>query len=165
MWTIIKFDKKKIGSFNQDLKLKLGNDYKIYHPKLLIEKFQKNKIIKKEFSLLGDYIFCFHNKFCNKEVIDQIRYFKGVKHLLEGFNNSQEEISKFIAKCKEIENKEGYITENIFKIEINKFYKFSSGPFTDKIFQLINLRKNKLSIVMGNIKTIINKKEFLFNPI
>ena len=39
------------------------------------------------------------------------------------------------------------------------------GPFTEKIFQIINLQKNKIRILMGNIKTTINNKDFLFSPI
>ena len=68
-------------------------------------------------------------------------------------------------RCKEIENEEGFITQSIFDTEINKFYKFTSGPFTEKIFKILNLQKNKISIIMGNIKTTIKKKEFLFNPV
>ena len=30
---------------------------------------------------------------------------------------------------------------------------------------LINLKKNKINILMGNIKTTINRKEFLFSPV
>ena len=48
---------------------------------------------------------------------------------------------------------------------IDKYYKFSSGPFTDKIFKIIELQKNKIDILMGNIKTKIKKKEFLFTPL
>ena len=40
----------------------MGNDFIIYNPKILVEKYKKNKLIKKEFDLLGDYLFCFHKK-------------------------------------------------------------------------------------------------------
>ena len=52
-----------------------------------------------------------------------------------------------------------------FSKEKNKIYKFSSGPFTNKIFKIIALNKNKIDILMGNIKSTINKKNFLFEPI
>ena len=32
------------------------------------------------------------------------------------------------------------------------------------IFQIINLQRNRIKILMGNIKTTIKKKEFLFTP-
>jgi len=59
----------------------------------------------------------------------------------------------------------GYITYNIFDISINSFYKFKSGPFVEKIFKIISLQKNKIDILMGEIKTTINKKDYLFSSI
>jgi hypothetical protein len=49
MWTIIKFDKKKLGSLKEDLKKKLDKDLIFYTPKLLIQKYKNNKIIQKKF--------------------------------------------------------------------------------------------------------------------
>ena len=43
MWTIIKFDKKKINFLKKDLKKKLGPDCEIYIPKIE-SGFQENKI-------------------------------------------------------------------------------------------------------------------------
>ena len=63
------------------------------------------------------------------------------------------------------ENKEGYLLQSFYQININSKYKFVSGPFTEKIFEIINLQKNKIDILMGNIKTTIKKQEFLFSPI
>ena len=54
---------------------------------------------------------------------------------------------------------------NLFKHEINKIYKFASGPFTQKIFKIINLNKEKIDVLIGNLKTRINRKEFLFKPV
>ena len=58
MWSVIKFDKKNYHLFKEDLKKKIGNNCIIYRPKILIQKFKNNKLIKKEINLLGDYIFC-----------------------------------------------------------------------------------------------------------
>ena len=63
------------------------------------------------------------------------------------------------------EDDKGYISQTVFKAEINKFYKFSSGPFTDRIFKILEIQKSKINILLGNIKTTLDKKEFLFNPI
>ena len=60
MWTIIKFDKKKYKILQKQLKDSFGTDCVIYRPLLLIEKFNKNKLVKKEINLLDDYLFCFH---------------------------------------------------------------------------------------------------------
>ena len=165
MWTVVKFDKKKVGLLKRDLESKLGKDILIYCPKLLIQKFKNNKLINKEFDLLGDYMFCFHNKIGEEGVLEQLKFSRGLKYFLNGFIKSQKEISYFINKCKEIEDDNGYISQSIFTTEINKFYKFSSGPFTDKVFKILQIQKNKMNILLGNMKTTLDKKEFLFNPI
>ncbi len=164
MWTVIKFDKKQFHFFKNELKNKLSKDYFLYSPKLLIHKYKNNKLIKKEFNILGDYVFCYDKKLKNKEVLSQLKFVKGLKYILDGFLSSQEEIEEFISKCKEYENKNGYITQNIFQLQEDLNYKFASGPFVDKIFRIINIQQNKIKILMGNLKTTINKKEFLFNP-
>ena len=39
------------------------------------------------------------------------------------------------------------------------------GPFTDKIFDIINIQKNNISILIGNLKTTIKREKFLSNPV
>ena len=68
-------------------------------------------------------------------------------------------------RCSELEDKNGFISKDLFELEINKNYKFSSGPFTDKIFKLIDLIKNIIKISMGNLSTSINRKKYLFTPL
>ena len=165
MWTIIKFEKKKLSSLKSDLEKKLGTNCKFYVPKLLFKRYIKNKWAKKEFNLLGDYLFCFNEKFIDSKVIKTINYARGLKYVLQGFNQSQNEIEEFIEKCKTSEDSEGYISEQFYDLKINSNYKFFSGPFTNSIFKIIQLQKNKIKILMGNFKTTINKKDFLFQPI
>ena len=165
MWTIIKFEKKKLSSLKSDLEKKLGKNCKYYIPKLLFKRYIKNKWAKKEFNLLGDYLFCFNEKFNDSKVIKTINYARGLKYVLQGFNQSQNEIEEFIEKCKTSEDSEGYISEQFYDLKINSNYKFFSGPFTNSIFKIIQLQKNKIKILMGNFKTTINKKDFLFQPI
>tara|TARA_Y100000992_G_scaffold293961_1_gene253174 strand:+ start:460 stop:957 length:498 start_codon:yes stop_codon:yes gene_type:complete len=165
MWTIIKFEKKNLSFLKSDLEKKLGTNCKFYIPKLLFKRFTKNKWSKKEFNLLGDYLFCFNEKFGDSNIIKNINYIKGLKYVLQGFNQSQNEIEEFIEKCKTSEDSEGYISEQFYDLKINSNYKFFSGPFTNSIFKIIQLQKNKIRILMGNFKTTINKKDFLFQPI
>jgi len=165
MWTVIKFDKKKFNFFKNELKLKLGCDHILYCPKILMHKYKDNKLIKNEYNILGDYVFCYDKRLGNKEILAKLKFVKGLKYILSGFSSSQEEISKFIDKCKEFEDKEGYITQNFFNINRNSKCKFLSGPFVNKIFQIINIEQNNIRILMGNLKTTIKKKEFLFNPL
>ena len=63
------------------------------------------------------------------------------------------------------ENKNGHLSQRFFELYINSKYKFTSGPFVERIFKIIGLQKNKINILLGNIKTTINKEEFLFNPL
>lgn len=149
----------------QDLLKKTDSRLKIYIPKLLIEKYRNNKVVKKQFNLLGDYLFCFHEKFEDDNYINQVKHSRGLKYFLEGCKISQKEISKFIDVLKQAENEHGLITKIIYEIKINNFYKFDSGPFVNKIFKIINLQKDKIDILMGKLKTKIDKNRFLFVPI
>ena len=165
MWTILKFDKKKILFLKKDFEEKLGKDFIFYEPKFMIKSFKKNKLIQKELSLLGDYIFCFNEKFKEQKMMDLLRSSRGLKYFLNGSFSSQIEINKFISLCKERENKNGFITENIFEMFEKKKYKFLDGPFANQIFEIINFRKKKIEIMIGNIRTKIDKEKFILNPI
>ena len=165
MWKVLKFDQKSLGLLKEDLKKKLGQDFKIYIPKLRIQKFKNNKLINKEINLLGDYLFCFHKNFEYENTLNSLRFVRGLKYFLGGLSGSQNDIEKFIKKCKDSEGQEGYLSRNFFDLDLDRNYKFSSGPFADKIFKIINLQRNRIKVLMGNIKTTIKKKEFLFTPV
>ena len=164
MWTVLKFDKKNLALLKQDLKSKLGEEYTIYIPKLRIQKFKNNKLINKDFNLLGDYLFCFHTNLEFEQNRNQLKFSKGLKYILEGTIESQKEIKAFISKCKKSENQDGFITRDFFDLDVYSKYKFSSGPFTNRIFQILSFQKNRIKILMGDIKTTIKNKEFLFTP-
>ena len=165
MWTVLKFDKKNLSLLKKDLSDKLGKDFQIYIPKLIIQKYKNNKLVNKEFNLLGDYLFCFHKNFEKEDVIKQLKFLRGLKYFLSGFKEFQIDLKNFINKCKELENEKGFITGNLFEINEHSNYKFYSGPFVEKIFKIVNFNNNNLNILIGNIKTRINKKDFLFKPI
>ena len=114
---------------------------------------------------MGDYLFCFHKKFEQKDIIQKLRFMKGLKYFLNGFFEFQKDILDFIQKCKKLEDRNGYVSENLYEMNINSNYKFLTGPFAEKIFKIISLQKNKINILMGNLKTTIDKKEFFFNPV
>ena len=165
MWAVLKFDRKNLALLREDFASKLGKDFKIYIPKLRLQKYKNNKLIYKDFNLLGDYLFCFHKNLEYKTIVNTLKFSRGLKYFLEGSTESQKDIEKFITKCKNSENEEGFLSRDFFDLKIYKQYKFSSGPFTERIFQIINIQRNRIKILMGNIKTTIKKKEFLFNPV
>ena len=47
MWTVLKFDRKSLALLKEDLNVKLGKNFKIYIPKLRIQKYKNNKLINK----------------------------------------------------------------------------------------------------------------------
>ena len=165
MWTIIKFDRKKLSFLKKDLEKKLGSSCKFYIHKLLFRRYKKEKFEKKEFNLLGDYLFCYNSKFNDTKIINTINYVRGLKYVLKGFYQSQNEIQTFIEKCKISEDSHGYISEEFYDLKINSSYKFFSGPFTNSIFKIIQLQKNRIKILMGDLKTTVDKRKFLFQPV
>ena len=120
----------------------MGNDLIIYNPKILVEKYKKNKLIKKEFDLLGDYLFCFHKNFITC-TIRNLKFSRGLKYFLNGFIQSQNEIENFVMKCKKLK-----MTMDTFhkfiQINLNTKYKFISGPFSEKE---VVTSKNKIDIL------------------
>ena len=66
------------------------------------------------------------------------------------------QIQSFIDNCKENE-KEGFISQTFFSKIINRKAIFISGPFTNMIFKIVSEHKNKLKIIIGDLKTTINK--------
>ena len=164
MWIVAKYDKKRANFFLEDLKKKLKDKVVIYNPRVKIEKFHKNKLISKEFNILGDYIFCFNPKFENQKILNNLQFTKGLKYFLSGFYKSQKEIKEFIKKCKKSENENGFISADFFDIKINKKYKFNNGPLTNLIFQVLEIQRTKFKILIGEkIATI--KKGFLFSSL
>ena len=165
MWTIIKFDKKKINFLKKDFSKYLGDDVILYRPKLLIQKYIKNKLIGKEFELLGDYLFCFHKKFHNPCTIKNLKFSRGLKYFLNGFIQSQNEIENFVTKCKTAENDNGYISTNFVQLNLNTKYKFISGPFSEIFFRVVGFQNNKIDIFLGKIKARIKQNKYLFNSL
>ncbi len=164
MWIVAKYDKKKANFFLEDLKKKLEDKVVIYNPRVKIEKFYKKKIISKELNILGDYIFCFNPKFADQKIIDNLQFTKGLKYFLSGFYKSQKEIKEFIKKCKKSENENGFISADFFDIELNKKYKFNSGPLLNLIFQVVEVQKTKFKVLMGD-KIATVEKGFLFSSL
>ena len=111
MWTIIKIDEKKLPLLKEDFKKKLGNDCIFYSPKLLLQKYKNNKLLNKEFNLLGEYFLCFHKDFIKSETINKLKFSRGLKYFLFGFQHSQNEIKNFINKCKNSEDKKVFVSK------------------------------------------------------
>ncbi len=166
MWTVIKIDNKKLQLLKQDFRSKLDKEVIFYQPKFQFKKMIKQKFKLTEIDLLKDYIFCYHKTLENEKYLKLLKFSRGLKYFLEGYRQSQEEIKKFISYCKKLENKEGYISKSFFEINLNSKYEFFSGPFVKKIFEIVKLQKNKITILMNGINTTIDRKSNnLFRPL
>ena len=166
MWIVAKVKIKKLNTFKKDLTEKIGNDIKFYYPRIEYHKYNGDKVKRFEKYILESYIFCYHEKFKKTNFINEIKFLKGLKYFLEGYNYNQNNIIKFIEYCKAFENEKGYLTQFFFKTIITKKAKFISGPFTNMIFEILEKQKNKLKILIGNIVTTIpNKTNYLYRPI
>ena len=160
MWTILKVDQNSVKIFEKEFKKKNGSEVLTYSPKFLIQNFKNNKLKFKEIKILGNYIFCFHSNFKNLSFINNIKYLKGFKSILPGYIENQKDINKFISRCKEFENSYGYIQSNFFKLDFKNDYKILTGVFTNKIFEIMKFQKNKIEIMIGNLKVSAKKKIF-----
>ena len=166
MWVVAKIKIKNLNIFKQSISEKVGNDIKFYQPKLEYHRYFGDKVKKFEKFILENYIFCYHGNFKKSNFINAVRYSRGLEYFLEGHNENQKQILKFIEYCKSYENDKGYLTQSFFKTMITKKAKFVSGPFTNMIFEVIEKQKNKLKILVGNVVTTISdKNNYLYRPI
>tara|TARA_B100000029_G_C17272511_1_gene850350 strand:+ start:129 stop:626 length:498 start_codon:yes stop_codon:yes gene_type:complete len=165
MWCVIKFDQKNLNLFKHEISKKLGFETVFYYPKCSVKIKSKFKTYSKDINLLNDYIFVFNRNFNSSSVIESLKFVKGLKYILSGFLNCQDELNKFIKKCKDSEDHNGYLTSNFFDLILNVNYKFKTGLLTGEIFKIISFNKRKMNIMLGHIKTTINKDKFLINPV
>ena len=166
MWIVAKIKIKNLNTFKKDLIEKAGSDVKFYHPKIEYDKFFGDKVKKFEKFILDNYIFCYHEKFKTSDFMSQTKFLKGLIYFLDGYNENQKNIIKFIDYCKNFENEKGYLTQSFFGTIISKKAKFLSGPFTNLMFEIIEKEKNRLKILVGGLVTIISdSKNYLYRPI
>jgi hypothetical protein len=166
MWMVAKIKKKELHLFKEELIKKFGPEIKFYSPKIQYQKCIKNRIKKIEKFILGNYIFCYHERLDQAKVIDEVRFLRGLEYFLQGHHQNQNEIIKFINYCKTYENKNGYLSQAFFKIMIRRKAQFVSGPFTNMVFEILEKQKNKLKILVGNFVTIIpNNNNYFYSPV
>ena len=87
-----------------------------------------------------------------------------MNYVLSDYKLDKNEIEKFINSCKSNEDKNGLLLQNFLEVSLNKFYKFKSGILTNKIFKLIDLQKNKITVLINNLKFEVNKKNLVIYP-
>ena len=166
MWMVIKYKKNQLEILKKNLSNTLRENLEIYIPKISYNKYFYNKIKHFEKPLLGDYFLCFHKKFLQNDIVNNIKYLRGLNCILTGFKNDQKDICKFIKYCKSHEDSDGFLKQSFFELANQKKIQFLSGPFASLIFQILSKDKNKLKILIGNVTTTIgSKSEYLYQPI
>ncbi len=165
MWTVLKVNRKNLTLLKNEFLKKIGNDVIFYIPKIQLKRFLKKNIYIKESLLLGDYILCFHKDFSKKSVLASLKYCKGLKYFLSDFLNSQKEIERFINKCRENEDENGFLKSTFFDFKNKKKFEFISGPFTNMVFSIIHEKKLSINAILGNYKVTVSKRENLFRPV
>ena len=166
MWLVAKIKKKEFKIFKQNLNQKLKTDLKFYQPKFLKIISKKNKIIQKEVPLISNYIFINHPEFSKIELVNFLSFTKGLDYFLKTSLFNQIQILDFIKSCKNYEDENGYIKPNFFKCLVNYKAKFLTGPFANKVFQVIEKKENFIKIMLNdlNIK-LTDKAKYLYQPI
>lgn len=157
MWVVAKYNSKEKFFLINNVVKSLSNEVKVFCPKFKYQKFYKNKIISKEKELLNDYIFFYHSSFSNKNFLKQFTNVRGLKYFLSGSFFCQNELINFINYCKSHQDKFGYIKKSFLDISHNNNYKFTSGPFINMMFKLIENNKNNFKVLVGNVITVLNK--------
>ena len=159
MWIVAKINNKEFNTFKNALITKLHITPEVYSPKILIDSLIKKKLHKRKKFILGDYIFLKHEKFSDKRTLNLLKYSRGLDMILPFFETSQNEIINFIKRCKENENKFGYLSQNFFDLILNKNIEFNSGPFTRFVGQLVEIQKNKIKVLVRNYLVTVNSRK------
>ena len=155
MWVVAKIKTNCTNLFKKELERKVKNKVEFYTPKILIENSIKGKKISKEKSILEDYIFCKSELFSDEKNLRKYFFTMGLKFFLSGSIFGQNEIIKFISDCKKNEDEQGYIKN-----------KFINGPLKNLIFEIVEKRKNKLKVSLGNyLITVGDKGKNFYQPI
>ena len=166
MWVVAKIKIKNLNTFKSNIAEKVGDDIKFYQPKLEYHKYFGNEFKKFEKFILENYIFCYHAKFKKPNFVNEVKFLRGLEYFLEGYNQNQNNIVKFIECCMAFENDKGYLTQSFFTTITSKKAKFISGPFANMVFEILERQKNKLKILVGNVVTTISDKtNYLYFPI
>ena len=158
MWIIAKYKINELKTMKNNFTKVLGENVEFYNPKFKYQKYIKKNLKTYEKSILEGYIICKHSNFSDSSIISKLRNVRGLKYFLNGISENQKEIDEFVKKCKTHEDKDGYLKQDFFDLNIQNRAKFIPGLFTNVIFDILSKQNNKLKIRVGNIITTINNK-------
>lgn len=163
MWVIAKYKKKELNTFLKEFKKKLGDEFKIYQPKVLLNSKTKKILFK---SILGNYIFLWNEKFKNSNSLELLKFTKGLEYFLINPKCNQSQITEFINSCKNHEDGKGFLRPSFFMSIIRDKAKFLTGPFANFAFKVVEKKEKFLCVFIDGFKLIIkNNNNNLFQPL
>lgn len=165
MWIVANIKPKEINVFKEEFKKKLGSEVKFYYPKILYKKYLNNTFVNREKPILDNYLFCLSSLFSDKKNLNDLKYCKGLNYFLNNFSLDQKDILRFIKNCKDFEDEKGFLLPSFLNNILQKKGQFTSGPFNNLIFEIIEKHKKNLKIKIGNFITTVNCNKYLFKPI
>ncbi len=165
MWVVAKIKSNETNLFLKDLKNNLTGNFKYYFPKTKKTIKKKQKFIDKSINLLDQYLFIYHEKFQDPNLIKYLKNLRGLTYFLNNYNLCQTNIKDFINLCKNNEDQDGFVKKSLVDLLPNKFYKFRNGPFESFIFQLIEKSKNKIKIKVGSFDNLLIKNNYDYDTV
>lgn len=161
MWIVIKIKPNNLKFVKDNLSNIYGKYINFYNPKIKYEKITKNK--KKVYikNIINGYILCHSEKFEKQPELKKINLTQGVKYVLKGCKENQNDITKFVDICKSNEGKDGFLTQGFFDIVGKTYAKFLNGPFSEIVFKILSDQKNKVRVMIGNTTATIRKNNKL----
>ena len=162
MWLVVKIKNKEFQLFKKSLIEKINN-IEIYAPRYECSGKTKSKKIFK--FILNSYVFIKSTNFNNDSFVSKLKFIKGLQYLLEGYKNNQNQINNFINYCKKNEDSKGNLNQAFFLNLSQSTYKFASGPFTNFVSNLLNIKKNNVQAECnGKLISFKNDMKFLLVP-
>ena len=141
MWLIFRHKKGELKILQEEIKKKIGNLPELFCPKIKISKIINNKTKEFRNNFLSDYVFFYDKSFANKDLMNNLKYLRGLKTMLSNCFNYQKDIEDFITLCKTNSDKDGCIKQSYFDNLSFKKGVFMNGPFAQIYFDVLENKK------------------------
>ena len=149
MWLILKNKSNELNLALSELaKINLRDHY-----------IAKTKINKKLKNVLLNYFFLKIDPKTN--LLNKIKYTKGVHQVLEDSIHHQKVINQFIDFCKTHEDQDGFLKREFFLKFLKTKGQFTSGPFKNIFFEVLEQNDKEIKVLLDNYKhpIVINKDQ------
>ena len=167
MWIVARYKPNELKLLKECFFKILGEMPEFYNPKVKYERYVNNRLKMFQKNILDNYLICKHDNFNDARLVNALKNSRGLVYFLQGYKSNQRELDNFVKFCKSNEDKNGFLKQSFFRIIINNKAKFTSGPFTQMIFEILEDKGRKLKILLNNIKMTIPKQSgnFLYSHI